>query len=472
MTGGLERFPFWCSRARVAAGPCAGRGLPKTFPPTTSATGGGRYTETDNAVAFTGVLTGGRHDGRSERACSSDCDESEEPQTSSRLTVHAGGVRFLSRTSMKTEIIRIDPQSSAGDAVFRAAKVLSLGGLVGFPTETVYGVCARADKPDGVVRLRRVKSRDADQAFTVHIASPVDAWRFAPRLEGVASRLMRRAWPGPLTLILPVDDPLSAPVMADLNGSVASTMYHDGTIGLRCPDDPVAAALLKGAGGPVVAASANSARHPPPWTARDALRDLNGRIELLLDAGRTKYAKPSTIVRVSGSSYKLLREGVLDSGVVKRLSTLEILLVCTGNTCRSPMAAALAKRMLAERLGCAVAELRQRGIEVRSAGTAGGGGEASSHAVAVMRRRGIDVTDHVSAALTPQMVRQADYIFVMTRSHRDRVIDMVPSAKDRVALLLGDEDIRDPIGGSEDDYEQCARTVEKGLSARLQEVIV
>lgn len=373
---------------------------------------------------------------------------------------------------METEVIQIDPQASAADAVGRAAQVLSQGGLVGFPTETVYGVCARADKADAVARLRGVKSRDADQAFTVHIASPADALRFAPRLEGLASRLMRKAWPGPLTLIVPVDDPLSAPVMAELNGSVASAMYHDRTIGLRCPDDPVATALLEAAGGPVVATSANTAGRPPPLTAQDALRDLDGRIELLLDAGRTKYAKPSTIVRVSGSSYTLLRKGVLDGGVLERLSTLEILLVCTGNTCRSPMAAALAKRMLAGRLGCTVAELRERGIEVRSAGTAGGGGGASPNAVAVMRRRGIDVTDHVSAALTPQIVRQADYIFAMTRSHRDRVIDMVASAENRVVLLLGDEDIRDPIGGSEDDYEQCARAVEKGLSARLREVIV
>jgi protein-tyrosine phosphatase len=273
-------------------------------------------------------------------------------------------------------------------------------------------------------------------------------------------------------LVIEVDDPSSALVMADLNRSLVRTMYHEKTIGLRCPDDPVAEGLLRAAGGPVVATSANPAGFPPPWTGEEVLKELDGRIDLLVDTGRTKHAKPSTIVRVSGSSYKVVREGVFDAGIVERLSTLVLLYVCTGNTCRSPMAAAFARKMLAERIGCGVADLPRRGIEVQSVGTAGGGGGASPHAVEVMARRGIDLSDHASAALTSQTVRQADYIFAMTGAHRDTIVRMVPSAEDRVRLLLDDGDVRDPIGGSEEDYERCARTVEKGLYARLQEVIL
>ncbi len=387
---------------------------------------------------------------------------------------------------METEVIRIDRRvsgreepfarpsetDSASAAVQRAVEVLGRGGLVAFPTETVYGVGARADISAAMDRLRRVKSRDADHAFTVHIGSPADASRYAPGLEGLAARFIRKAWPGPLTLLLGVDDPSSAPVMTGLDPSVTPTMYHEGTIGLRCPDESVAAAVLQGAGGPVVATSANPAGHPPPWTAEDALGELAGSIDLLVDTGRTKYAKPSTIVRISGSSYKLVREGVLDAGIVERLSTLVLLLVCTGNTCRSPMAAAFAQKMLAERLGCAVADLPRRGIEVQSAGTAGGAGGASPEAMTVMSRRGMDLSGHASAALTPQMIRQADYIFTMTRMHCDTIIHMVPSATDRVRMLLEQDEVRDPIGGSVDDYERCARKVEEGLHARLQEVIL
>ena len=373
---------------------------------------------------------------------------------------------------MDTEVIKTDPQVGGANTVRRAVEVLTGSGLVAFPTETVYGVAARVDDPAALKRLRNVKSRTADQAFTVHIGSPGEAVRFAPGLEGLASRFVRKAWPGPLTLIVSVEDPASAAVMSDLDGSAAAAMYHDGTIGLRCPDDPFAGALLRAMEVPVVAASANRAGRPAPCSGGDVLKELDGQIDLLVDTGRTKYAKPSTIVRVTGSSYKLVREGVYDADLVKRLSVLRLLLVCTGNTCRSPMAVALARDMLAQRLCCGVSELSERGVEVRSAGTAGGWGGASPNAMTVMERRGLDLSGHESAALTPEMIQQADYIFAMTRSHCDMVINMAPSAKERVALLLDGQDIRDPIGGSTDEYEKCARMAEKGLQARLQEVIV
>lgn len=373
---------------------------------------------------------------------------------------------------MDTALIEIQGHAPDADAVRRAADVLKQGGLVAFPTETVYGLAARADHADAVAQLRHLKSRGADKAFTVHISSPADAGRFAPRIEGLAARLIRKGWPGPLTLILPVDDPGSAPVMAGLNGSVAGTMYHEGTVGLRCPDDPVAANLLRLAGGPVVASSANRAGQPPPWTGADVMSALGGEIDLLLDCGRTRYAKPSTIVRVEGPSYRIVREGVLDAGILERLSVLSLLFVCTGNTCRSPMAAALAARMLAERLGCGPKELMARGVDVRSAGTSGGVGRASPAAVEVMARRGLDLSDHVSMALRPELVYQADYVFVMTRAHLEAIRDLQPSAADRTKLLLGDEEVQDPHGGSDGDYERCARMIEAGLAARLQEVIV
>ena len=139
------------------------------------------------------------------------------------------------------------------------------------------------------------------------------------------------------------------------------------------------------------------------------------------------------------------------------------------------MAAGLAKQMLAERLGCEVAELSDRGVEVFSAGTAGtagGAGGASEHAVSVMQRRGIDIGDHFSKPLSAELVQQADYIFVMTEGHRGAVVRIESAAAERVVLLVEGESVPDPIGGSEADYEDCARMVERGLKDCLQEVIV
>ncbi|UCE61545.1 MAG: threonylcarbamoyl-AMP synthase [Phycisphaerales bacterium] len=371
---------------------------------------------------------------------------------------------------MKTEVVKADSDSTCDSIADRAAEVLSRGGLVAFPTETVYGVAARVDHPEALDRLRFIKERPRDKAFTVHIASRDDADQFVSQLPGIALRFIRKAWPGPLTLILNVEDPVATAVTKELGVTASETIYHDKTVGLRCPDEQIATAFLRAARAPVVAASANLAGAPPPTSAGEVLRGLDGRIDLLIDAGTTRYREPSTIVRITGQSYELLREGVYDARTIERLSVLRLLFVCTGNTCRSPMAAALAEKALAQRLGCEVRELSSKGVVVSSVGTAGGLGGAAENAQEAMATRGLDISKHVSTALSVELVQQADYVYAMASVHRDRIIGLAPAARRRVALLLGDRDVHDPIGGSEQEYELCAQVIDEGIQAVLQEV--
>ncbi|MHC4610712.1 MAG: arsenate reductase/protein-tyrosine-phosphatase family protein, partial [Planctomycetota bacterium] len=296
--------------------------------------------------------------------------------------------------------------------------------------------------------------------------------RFVPALQGTGRRLVEKGWPGPLTLIFSVDDPTSVPVMAEVDPAAGAAMYHDGTIGLRCPDDATAARLLTGAGAPVVAASANRAGHRPPRTADEVLGDLDGQIDLIVDAGPSRYAKASTIVRVNGQAYQVVREGVYDDRTVRRLALLGLLLVCTGNTCRSPMAAALLRRMLADSLDAGPAELEDHGIRVLSAGTmAGSGARATGEAVEFMQRHGIDISDHRTQPLSLELINQADHIFCMTGSHHQAVLRLAPTAQARCRVLARDDDIEDPIGGSVEIYAACASRIESALKQRLAEVM-
>ncbi|MEK6797495.1 MAG: L-threonylcarbamoyladenylate synthase [Planctomycetota bacterium] len=373
---------------------------------------------------------------------------------------------------MATEVIRVDATRRDRQAIRRAADVLRNGGLVAFPTETVYGIGVRADLPAAVARLRDVKGRAAEKALTVHIGSPGAMRLYVPDPPGLAERFARKGWPGPVTLILDVPSSVTPPVLEGRNPATAGAIYYEQTVGLRCPDEATALALLGEVDAPVVASSANAAGEPPPRDAQEVLGGLQGRIDLLLDGGTTRFAKGSTIVRVRAAGYSMIREGVLDAGVVQRMAILRILFVCTGNTCRSPMAAGLARKLIAERLGCRAGDLTDRGILVESAGTSGGLGGAATNAKAVMARRGVDLSDHSAATLSADLLGQADYVFVMTQAHLKTVERLAPANSDRVAMLLNDDDVTDPFGGSEEDYERCAAVLERGLRERLREVVL
>jgi protein-tyrosine phosphatase len=136
------------------------------------------------------------------------------------------------------------------------------------------------------------------------------------------------------------------------------------------------------------------------------------------------------------------------------------------------MAEALAKQLLAERIGCRVEELPDRGFHVSSAGVNGGVGGATERAIETMNRRGLDVSNHRSTFLTRDMIQQADFVFAMTGAHMARIIDLTPSAADRVSLLIEGKDVHDPIGGSADEYGRCAKNIEQGLRARLERIAI
>lgn len=369
-----------------------------------------------------------------------------------------------------TQRRKTDSDRDYWNVIREAASCLAGGGLVAFPTETVYGLGANATDPAAVARLRDVKGRAESKPFTVHIGARSALPQFVPGLSGVGRRLAVKAWPGPLTLIFQVEDVAIAPVLQETSIEHAAAMYHEGTIGIRFPDDRVATDLLTEARVPIVAASANRAGEPAPVDADEVLSALDGQVDMVLDAGRTRYGKPSTIVRVNGTGFEVLREGVVDIRTLRRLASLCFLVVCTGNTCRSPMAQGLLRRLLAQRLGCDERELADRGYCIESAGTGAFGGlPASQPALNAMQSLGIDISDHCSQPLTVELINRADHIFTMTGAHRDAVFSLSTLAGHKTRTLA-DEDIEDPMGQGDDVYQRCAQRIETALRKRLEEI--
>lgn len=374
---------------------------------------------------------------------------------------------------MTAQYISLDPDQSDDPQIERVAKALAEGALVAIPTETVYGLAANAALADSVARLQAVKARGKDQPFTAHIGRAEDCDDLVPQITTLGRRFIRKAWPGPLTLIFPVDRPAAAKVHPRLSPAGAAAIYGNGSIGIRFPDHPVAERLLTAAAAPIIASSANVGSAPPPTEAapiRDALGD---QVDYIVDAGPTRYRKSSTIVAINGDGYRLVREGVWDERTVRRFATAAILFVCTGNTCRSPMAEGICRQMLAKRFGCSAEELTQRGVVIQSAGTLGyAGGRASPEAIEVCRRMGIDISQHRSHGLSPELIHPADYIFVMAAQHLEAVRAMSPADVSKAVLLNPEGDIADPLGGTLADYEAAAATITRALERRLTEVVL
>ncbi len=379
--------------------------------------------------------------------------------------------RLTVQDAMAAERITVQEKDAHGDALAQVARALRDGALVIFPTETVYGIAASAADPAAVARLRAAKKRRDSQPFTVHIGDPQDAAAFVPEPPPVAVHLARRAWPGPLTLVFREVAADAAPVLRE-HPQARQQVYRDDSVGLRCPDHAVARELLRAAGVPVVASSANVAGARPPADADQAAEQLGEQADWIVDAGPARYRSASTIVEVGSQGLTILRTGVLDERTIRRMAVRRILLVCTGNSCRSPLAEYMLRQALAKRLGIDPEALENAGYAVTSAGTAAmTGAPMSSGSLEALRRRGIDGSTHRSQPLSEMLIREADRIWCMSPEHREAVLARVPGAAARTELFDPAGAVFDPIGQGPEVYERCAQHIETLVARRVKELV-
>ena len=208
--------------------------------------------------------------------------------------------------SMKTIVEQIDFRQMNMDIITRAGEILRAGGLVAFPTETVYGLGADALNEQAAKKIYAAKGRPSDNPLIVHIADMEALPLIVKRIPEAARRLADKYWPGPLTMIFEKADCVPKETTGGLN-----------TVAVRMPADRIARAMITAAGGYVAAPSSNRSGRPSPTTARHVIEDMDGRVEMIIDGGDTQIGLESTIIDLTGGKPEILRPGSVTEEMVK-----------------------------------------------------------------------------------------------------------------------------------------------------------
>ncbi len=348
---------------------------------------------------------------------------------------------------MKTQIIKIDKNKPDIEDVAYCAKIIRNGGLVIFPTETVYGIACDYYNEKAVERLREVKKRSEGKPFSILIAQADLISNYTSISSNVMYKIIDAFWPGPLTIVVP-------------------GRKGEPTIGVRMPNHPVALQLIVEAQCSIAAPSANIEGNPPPTTCEEALKDLDSLVDVAIDSGVSDIGRGSTVVSLVDDKPVILREGSISKEQIEKVAGKKtILFVCTGNSCRSVMA----EYILKSRIG------GKKDVEVLSAGTnVFVDASASAETIAVLKEEGLDASKHISRPINSIMLKKADLIFVMTSLHRSQILERAPEVEQRVYLLKefiseypgakGDKDIPDPMGGSYPSYKHCISTIKEAIN--------
>jgi protein-tyrosine phosphatase len=340
-------------------------------------------------------------------------------------------------------------------------RALTRGQVLVLPSEAGYLAAASALLPGGVERLRRLGK---SESLEIAVADVQAARDWVPGLGSVGQRLAHRLWPGPLVLACTERD---GGLSGRLPAGLRSHLCPGRALRLRCPNHDAILAMIRESSIPLALVSLPGAATPIAATLRQLPNEVIDNVDGLIDDGPTPLSHPPAVVAVEEESWSLVRPGVLTEDQVKGLVARLIVFICTGNTCRSPLAEALCKKRLADRLGCGVDELPARGYVVTSAGLAAGPGmPAAAEAVAVARDLGANLENHRSKPLSGDLAARADVLIAMTHSHLRALCDHFPTlgASPRLLNSAG-QDLSDPIGQPRPVYEECARQISEDLEA-------